>query len=186
MPPTPTSTPTPTPTTLTDQARNPRMRTPTRCQIYFAKGGPFILFNLAGMIATSISILWLVQFRPGMIAEHWGMFLYIAIVGLAIGHFVTWAVFHAGVKLLFAPFYIYRDRLNGGPFKVGDTVQVIDGPYAGRISTVFEIHDWVVWIDLGPEARKQGENIFGLGQLLRITPTPTLPPTPSREGGGGC
>jgi hypothetical protein len=34
------------------------------------------------------------------------------------------------------PFYRLRERLNGAPFKKGDTVEILKRPYRGRIARV--------------------------------------------------
>ena len=78
------------------------------------------------------------------------------LVAIVIGSPVLGLVFH------------WREEKNGGPFEVGDTVQIIVGPHKGRISKVYEI--WQggnLRIVLGDEEEESFRDIFGPTQLLR-------------------
>ena len=60
-------------------------------------------------------------------------------------------------------------RANGGPFKTGDTVQILVGPYRHRTSQVYE--EWrereQVKVDLGETAKEKVEDIFSHNELVK-------------------
>ena len=63
-------------------------------------------------------------------------------------------------------------RFNGAPFKVGDHVMILSGPLKGGAAKVEDITGsqggWdVVWLDLGPERRKNFSKIFEEYSLLK-------------------
>ena len=64
-------------------------------------------------------------------------------------------------------------RLNGAPFKPGDRVVILAGPLRGTTAQVEDITKgqggWdLVWLDLGPERRKDFSQIFEEYSLLKI------------------
>lgn len=66
-------------------------------------------------------------------------------------------------------------RINGAPHQVGEQVAVLAGPYAGRISTIYEICQGqggqsLPRVDLGEEARKNHHDLFDEYRLLRVSP----------------
>ncbi|MFT3683544.1 MAG: KOW motif-containing protein [Phycisphaerales bacterium] len=69
--------------------------------------------------------------------------------------------------------FLHRGQENGGPFVVGDTVQVLRGEHAGKVARVYAPfqHD-SVRVDLGSEAAKTYADVFYPHQLLR-EPDPT-------------
>src|SRR5262245_7476649 len=55
----------------------------------------------------------------------WYVLLLAFVLGLMLALFPGWFVV--------GPLYYSRELKNGGPFKVGDTVQILAGPHKGRI-----------------------------------------------------
>ena len=53
-------------------------------------------------------------------------------------------------------------RINGGPFKIGDTVQILSGPYRNKITMVYEV--WKerseVRLNLNDKAKNKYEDVF--------------------------
>lgn len=62
-----------------------------------------------------------------------------------------------------------RMLANGGPFYPGDLVQIICGPKAGTVASVYS--EWQgdsVRVDLGPDAQERFEDVFTPTELLRV------------------
>jgi hypothetical protein len=69
--------------------------------------------------------------------------------------------------------------LNGGPFRTGDTVQILVGPHQGKITCVYK--EWKernqVRVDLGDEAQRKVEDVFSYVELKKASSTaPTTVP----------
>ena len=86
------------------------------------------------------------------------------ILGLLLGYF--------GAALIGWPIlgtmYYERELKNGGPFEVGNAVQILAGPHKGRITRVYST--WQgnsVRVELGEEAKKTYKDVFSPTQLLR-------------------
>ena len=79
--------------------------------------------------------------------------------------------FLLGIFVAYLPnqfFYHLAIRLNRGPFKAGDCVQIISGKFAGTVTTVTE--GWQgnsVRVDLGADAKKNFKDIFQPPELMR-------------------
>ncbi|MCK9315557.1 MAG: KOW motif-containing protein [Verrucomicrobia bacterium] len=75
-------------------------------------------------------------------------------------------------RYFFKIFQHIRVWINGGPFRKGELVQVIAGPYAGRIAAVYEEFPSVdeVRIDLGESEWKERKDVFSHVQLCRVKP----------------
>ena len=95
------------------------------------------------------------------------MFLILAVTGATgLGFFLGMFTCWPGVRALCR-------KLNGAPFKVGDCVVILAGPLRGTAAKVEDITKGqggqdVVWLELGPERRKNFSNIFEEYSLMRI------------------
>lgn len=72
--------------------------------------------------------------------------------------------------IVIGPLYRFQAWRNGAPFRPGDCVRVLVGPYHGRITRVRE--RWQggsLRVELGPEADKAFKDVFSPTQLLRET-----------------
>jgi hypothetical protein len=70
---------------------------------------------------------------------------------------------------LFGPQLYHQGLKNGGPFQVGDLVQVLSGPNAGRIGRVYALwQQETVRVELGSDAEARYADIFSAYQLLRV------------------
>ena len=68
------------------------------------------------------------------------------------------------------PLMRLADRLNHGPFKVGDRVQIITGEFAGTVTTITDgWQGFSVRVDLGADARKSFKDIFQRNELMRAS-----------------
>lgn len=98
-----------------------------------------------------------------------GMVLHYAYVCITAGLFgFVLALFPGGFFI--AALEHWRTRVNGGPFQIGDTVQIIGGPHAGKHSIITHFgQGTVVKLDLGDEVRKTYSDYFSTVQIMRIT-----------------
>ena len=93
-------------------------------------------------------------------------------------------------SVILPPMYAIRERLNGGPFKTGDRVQILIGPHKGEITHV--ISPWQgrsYRVKLDSESEKTFKDIFGADQLIKESlaehgDAPN-PQSPSAQGTGG-
>jgi len=96
--------------------------------------------------------------------ENGVIFVYWVLIGIPIG--LLLALFPGWLYI--APLLFERDRINGGPFKVGDTVQILAGPYKGRVGRVYSTWQGEsLRVELGEKAKEDCKDIFSWGQLLR-------------------
>lgn len=71
------------------------------------------------------------------------------LVGLATSPFVVW------------PFYAAHIEANGGPFAVGDSVQVLSRKYRGHVGTVYATWQGTsVRVELGERRRREFDDVF--------------------------
>ena len=69
------------------------------------------------------------------------------------------------------PVYQWQARMNGGPFRVGDTVRVIAGPEKGRVAKIYQLSQAASFrIDLGEDARARLTDIYAGYQVERVDP----------------
>ena len=94
-----------------------------------------------------------------------GLVISILIAGMAAGVFV-------------APINRIQARLNGAPFKPGDRVLILAGRYRGRIGRVYS--EWqgeTIRVDVGDEASKTFDDVFGQYQVERVANSAEEPRT---------
>jgi hypothetical protein len=72
------------------------------------------------------------------------------------------------VPFVWGPIFHARERLNGGPFLVGDRVRILVGPHRGRISRVYSLWQGSsVRVQIGKEAEDTYKDVFSPMQLVR-------------------
>ncbi len=87
------------------------------------------------------------------------------VLTIPLGVFVGMLV---GAAVLSPIFYV-RGIANGGPFGVGDTVQIISGKYRGRISSVYGLWQGNSFrVCLEDDAAEKFEDIFSPTDVLLI------------------
>ena len=67
------------------------------------------------------------------------------------------------------PLYYSREMKNDGPFKIGDTVQILCGPHKGRVSRVYST--WqrnALRVELSATEKDKFKDILSPAQLLRV------------------
>jgi hypothetical protein len=141
------------------------MKRPTRLQRFFAQGwleglwlGGIPLLVAVNAVRTSeVSLVGLAD---------WQVALWIgavAVLSLVLGFFV--AILLGCVVL--SPISSARERANGGPFEVGDTVQILAGPHKGRVGRVYS--KWQgnsVRVELGTREQAEFRDILAPIKLL--------------------
>lgn len=130
---------------------------PTHLQNFFARDGVWV----AGISGTAAVCTLVVAILGWDLGEKWyGLVVVCAIIALGL----SWYFFKI--------FRHIRVWINGGPFHRGELVQVIAGPYAGRIAAVYEEFPSVdeVRIDLGESEWKERKDVFSHIQLCRVKP----------------
>jgi hypothetical protein len=82
--------------------------------------------------------------------------------GAFVSVMVTWAIYAVLLSLAV--------RVNAGPFRKGDTVEILVGPHRGKIGQVHE--EWKerdeVRVDIGADAANRCEDVFGHVELVRV------------------
>ncbi len=126
-----------------------------------------------------LGVAWVVlrsaEIAPGTIVN-WPAALWAVVVAI-----VSWMAGVLGAALVgwlvLGPIYYGRTIANGGPFQIGDTVQVISGPFKDRVARVYD--SWrenAVCVELGEEAKAAYRDVFGGHQLLLVSRTLPTPP----------
>ncbi len=71
---------------------------------------------------------------------------------------------------IIGPIYYVRERVNGGPFRVGDTVYIIAGKHKGKVARVYS--QWqhgTVRIELSEEEKEKFKDVFASYSILRVS-----------------
>jgi len=162
---------------------------PTKLQYFFASPWPHRIWLIG------ITLLWAIMEAVGFLdifpplSSWWNFVRYTFYIfhGLALG-FVM-ALF-TGCFVVFS-LWDRSERKNGGPFKIGDSVQILYGPHKGRTSRIYDVdRSCRLRVDLGPEERRIVKDRFRGHQLLRLEPaeigtapadSPASPPGTSRD-----
>lgn len=113
------------------------MKTPTRLQVFYASSWPMRLwyFGISSLlVSVSIAAGWAGPW-PWQDANNLFVFGVVIVLSWALGMLL--AAFPGG--LLMGPLLHSRGIENGGPFEVGDRVQILWGPYRGNLATVDEV-----------------------------------------------
>jgi hypothetical protein len=97
----------------------------------------------------------------------WSTFLFMAV--LLMSAMLGFVLSVPTAWVLMGPTLMDQGKRNGGPFKPGDLVQVISGPYRNRVARVYSTWQCeTVRVDLGEEAKQQFKDIFAAYQLLCV------------------
>jgi hypothetical protein len=129
---------------------------PTLLQNIFARNGVWV----ASFFGIAVVFTLVMAIQASGLGEMFGL----VVAGAAPGAMISWI----SLKILLH----VRIWINGGPFRKGELVQVIAGPYAGRIAAVYD--EWPsinkVRIDLGESEWKERKDVFSHIQLCRVKP----------------
>lgn len=139
---------------------------PTRAQVFFASEWPGLIWftTIPLLVAFSVGRSILPVLDPWASVWNAVQLAWFIVLSLILGFFL--AVFPGW--LVIGPMALDREIKNGGPFKVGDTVQVLSGPHKGRVSRVYSTWQGnTLRVDLGASEKDAYKDIFSPVQLLR-------------------
>jgi hypothetical protein len=142
------------------------MKRPSILQIFFAHQWPMRLWLGGWTLGIAAAAISATEPRFAMFSDWTGFLLFVVVVIVSplLGFFL--GIFAGSVIL--PPLYELRERLNGGPFKAGDSVQILVGPHSGRITTI--VSPWQgrsYRVNLDEESEKTFKDIFGSDQLIK-------------------
>ena len=132
----------------------------TWVQRFYAYRGPFWLWMTLMAILGLLLVSLFIPAPPDLFdsspeaRDYFILLLLMGLIGLAgcalVGPFIL------------GPLYYSRARLNGAPFAVGDTVQILRGRQRGRKFRVVEVRDWrnTLRVDLGGKPRETWRDYF--------------------------
>jgi len=132
---------------------------PTPLQRFFASPWPLWLWFGPWWLTPPAIALWKAGFEPSSLGNPllMGYLALIAFGALLMGHFMGLL---AGWFVM-SPIYFWRGKQNGGPFSMGDRVQIIGGRFRGRQSVVIgQGQGESVRVELGPEAAARFDDYF--------------------------
>ena len=116
----------------------------------------FVCWTVASLELTTAALgsLWI-----------WALLVFIIVISFVAGWFgsvlIGWVIL--------GPILLAQSERNGGPFSIGDAVQIINGKHDGKVTTVYS--KWqheANRIELGQSAKENYMDIFADYQLLRI------------------
>ena len=139
---------------------------PTRAQLFFASAWPGRIWFAAIplLLAFAVGVTSAGFLHPFSAPWDFVRFASVVFLALLIGFFL--AMFPGW--LVVGPLYYAREMKNGGPFKIGDTVQILCGRHRGRISHVYSAWQGnALHVELGANEKEQFRDIFSPAQLLR-------------------
>ena len=139
---------------------------PTRAQLFFAS--PWfdrVWFGSFGLLGTLVVGGIVLGFMNPFSTSHDLLeFTFLiglgGLLGLVLGAFPG--------CLFLVPILMGREMKNGGPFKVGDEVQILSGPHSGRVASIYTIQELGPRVQLGPKEREELNDVFAPTQLLLI------------------
>jgi hypothetical protein len=128
---------------------------PTRIQYFFARDWPGKLWFV--VVPTLVAMFYHSAAPTSLSWLNW-------VLGVLGGFLVALLV---GWPVLGAASYD-RLRKNGGPFKVGDMVQILVGPHRGRVTRVYSLWQGdAVRVELGEKEKASYSDVFGGTKLLK-------------------
>ena len=142
------------------------MKRPSAIQLFFARQYPMKLWLGASTLGMTVLAIAATEPTRATFLDSRRMLLFgvVTMMSPVLGFFLGVV---AGSVIL-PPIYALMERLNGGPFKAGDLVQILAGPHRGTITTVASAWQGRAYrVRLGDEAKKTYQDIFGADQLIR-------------------
>lgn len=149
---------------------------PTKAQLFFASAWPGRIWFTAIplLVAVPVVVTCAGLLHPFSALWNFVQFAWFVLLGLILGFFL--ALFPGWFVI--GPLYYIREVMNGGPFKIGDTVQILCGPHKGRISRVYSTWQGnTLRVELSASEKEKCKDIFSPAQLLRAD-TRELKPLP--------
>lgn len=142
------------------------MKKPSIIQLFFAYQWPMKLWLGTFTLGTTLAALAATQPSRTTFSDWRSLLslLVVVVISLPLGFFL--GVVSGSIFLL--PLFALREQLSGGPFTVGDAVQILIGPHSGKITHI--VSPWQgrsYRVKLDEESEKTFKDIFGEEQLLK-------------------
>jgi len=142
------------------------MKRPSVIQLFFAHQWPMKLWFGAWTLGVAVLAIAATEPTRATFLDWRSLLLFgvVTMISPVLGFFLGVV---AG-SVIIPPVYALRERLNGGPFKAGDRVQILADPHRGKITTV--VSAWrgrSYRVRLGDEAEQTYQDVFGADQLIR-------------------
>ncbi len=108
---------------------------PTKAQTFFASPWPGRIWFTTIPLLLALAVARACGSFLDPWASWWDLvrFAWYMLLAILLGFFL--AIFPGW--LVIGPLFYDRELKNGGPFKVGDTVQILSGPHQGRIARIY-------------------------------------------------
>lgn len=137
-------------------------------QRFFAEDKPAKIWFV--VVPVLIWIFGLLKFQPQFVLmsdlRYMLSFILLALFGIPISFLIS------GIAGSIVISSLYRERaiMNGGPFYVDDTVQILSGEHEGKVVRITaEYMESLFWVDLGEDAVAKNANCFNQAQLARVS-----------------
>ena len=147
---------------------------PTRAQLFFASPWPGRIWFTAIplIVATAVAVSCAGFIHPLSAWWDFARFGWFVLLALLLGFFL--AMFPGW--LIIGPFSYGREVKNGGPFKVGDRVQILSRPHCGRVSRVYSTWQGnTLRVELSAREKEERKDIFPpLSSCAPKIPNPAL------------
>ncbi len=141
---------------------------PTRIHYFYAQNWPLKLWFCFAILLTTIIVLTLSDLTITAL-QNWravARLFAILVLGPLIGFFVG-LLFSS---LIVSPLYFSQLEKNGGPFQIGDQVEILVKPHRGRIVRVYALgQGYSVRVELGAAEREKFKDFFSGTALLLKT-----------------
>jgi len=148
-----------------------RKRKPTLLARVFARDDLILILASMGAVLAVVLVAYACNISLQMLGD-WG-FLWRFIVAILLAVPLGFLLTFLSAAFWGPPLAAFIVLLNGGPFKVGDRVQIIGGKHEGTITTVRELGlgnggGVVLWVKLGEDAEKEYTDAFRPWQVMRV------------------
>lgn len=116
-----------------------------------------------------VSVVVTVRFSDPTLAALRDWHLLLSLLGvialsLLLGFFVAFLL----GWIILGPLYYNRMLENGGPYQIGDTVQILAGPHRGRVVRVYSLaRGDSVRVELGEQEKENFKDIFAATEVLK-------------------
>ena len=95
------------------------------------------------------------------------IFIGAAILILLLGIPLAFLLTVLFISIFIAPFYILNEKMNGGPFEVGDSVYILSGKHKGKVTEVYaKDQGSCVRIRLSDREKEKSKDVYPPQRLL--------------------
>ena len=143
------------------------MLRPSRKQRFIASGWLTLSFRIAFSLACVIWAVSTIELPLIGLDNIWALLLFALVI--AVPFVAGWFASYIICLGLVGPVLLAQSRENGGPFLIGDTVQIIGGKHSGRVTKIYsKSQNDTNRLELGLDAEEQFKDIYAGYQLLRV------------------